>query len=121
MIIAIPLNEPARAGGICQSFGRAPYFLIHDAEHKTDLFLENKAAKSRDGAGVRAAQTIVDHDADVLLTPRCGGNAAFILQAAKVSIYQTKEGSIEANLSAFANGDLSKLEEVEDGQRGHGR
>ncbi len=51
MIIAIPLNEPSLAGGICRSFGRAPYFLIHDSEQKKDLFLANEAAQSRDGAG----------------------------------------------------------------------
>ncbi len=122
MIIAIPLNEPSLAGGICRSFGRAPYFLIHDSEQKKDLFLANEAAQSRDGAGgVRASQTIVDHRADVLLTPRCGGNAAFILQAARVKIYQTEGDSVADNLAAFAKGELAKLEEVGDGQRGHGR
>lgn len=121
MIIAIPLNEPSLEGGICQSFGRAPYFLIHDSEHKTDQFLANEAAQSRDGAGVRAAQTIVDHHVDALLTPRCGGNAAFILQAAKVEIYQTEGDSVKANLSAFEKGELSKIEEVGAGQRGYGK
>lgn len=121
MIIAIPVNESSFEGGICANFGRAPYFLIHDSETGTNQFLENEAVKSRDGAGVRASQAIADAGTQVLLTPRCGGNAAFILQTAKIDIFLTKGDSIKDNLTAFARGELQKLGETDLERRGYGK
>ncbi len=121
MIIAVPVNGETIESGICASFGRAPYFLVHDTDKKSNKFVENKAAASRDGAGVRAAQTIVDQNVEILLTPRCGGNAAMALQAAKIKLYKTKGESIEENLEAFAKGELSLLEEIHAGRHDYGR
>lgn len=121
MIIAIPLNEQSLEAGICQSFGRAPCFLIYDSEHKKNHFLVNEAVESRDGAGVRASQTIVDQRVDVLLTPRCGANAASILKAAQVSIYRTMGDSVQANLDAFRRGELVQIKQAEVGRGGYGR
>ncbi len=61
MKIAIPVVDASMDSSICVSFGRSPYFLIYETESKESLFIENSAAESQGGAGIKAAQIIVDH------------------------------------------------------------
>ena len=66
MKIAIPVDEKTLESNVCVSFGRTPYFLIYDVETKESIFIDNSAAASTGGAGIKAAQIIVDNKADVL-------------------------------------------------------
>ena len=107
MKIAIPLDE--NKTDVCVSFGRAPYFLIKDTETgKTDI-KENPAADAEGGAGIKAAQFVVDEEADVLITVRCGENAAEVFNAAEIAIYKSEGPNAEENIKAFQEEKLAKL------------
>ena len=120
MRIMIPTNDDLNETTICPSFGRAPYFLIYDTESKTKSFLKNQAADSAGGAGIAAAQSIVDSKAEVLLTPHCGENAAKVLQAANIQIIKTSGLSADENVKSYLEGKLSSLEEIHPGYHHHG-
>ncbi len=120
MKIAIPVDEKNLESNVCVSFGRAPYFLVYDVETKESVFIDNSAASSKGGAGIKAAQTIVDNKADVLLTPRCGQNAADVIKSANIKIYKTIAGSVKDNIDAFTANKLSLLDEFHAGFHGHG-
>lgn len=79
MKIAMPVDDKSMETTVSQSFGRTPYFLIYDTESKESIFLDNGAAASQGGAGIKAAQSIVDNKVSALLTPRCGENAAQVI------------------------------------------
>ncbi len=119
MKIAIPVNGKTMKDGVCASFGRAPYFLIHDTDSKENNFVENIAASSQGGAGIKAAQFVVDNKADILLTPRCGENAAEVLNAGEVKLYKTINESIEDNIKAFNDEELEILDDLHAGFHGH--
>lgn len=118
MKIAIPVNEDKET--VCISFGRTPLFLVVDAETGEKKYIDNSAAVSQGGAGIKAAQILVDNDVDVLLTPRCGENAAAVFQAAEVSMYKTAGDSVDENLAAFKAGKLPKLNDIHPGFHNHG-
>lgn len=120
MKIAIPTDDKTIDSTVCPSFGRTPFFLIYDTDSKESFFLDNSAAASQGGAGIKAAQTIVDQKADVLLTPRCGQNAADVINAANIKIYKTTDASIKATIDSFTDGKLSLLEEIHAGFHNHG-
>lgn len=120
MIIAIPVDQKTLESNVYMSFGRAPYFLIYDVETKESTFIDNSAAASTGGAGIKAAQMIVDNKAGALLTPRLGANAAGVLEPAEVKIYKTTAASAKENIEAFAAGKLSLLDETHAGFRGRG-
>ena len=120
MKIAIPVDEKSLESNVCISFGRTPYFLIYDVDTKESVFLDNSAAASTGGAGIKAAQTIVDNKANVLLTPRCGENAAEVLKSADIEIFKTTSASVKDNIDAFIDGKLSLLDEIQAGFHGHG-
>lgn len=115
MKIAIPVNDKSTKGDVCQSFGRTPYYLIHDVETKENIFIENSAANSQGGAGIKAAQTIVDNKVDAIILPRCGQNAAQVLNASDIKLYKTVNDSIEDNIKAYIDEKLVLLEEIHAG------
>ncbi|MDD2234949.1 MAG: NifB/NifX family molybdenum-iron cluster-binding protein [Desulfitobacteriaceae bacterium] len=120
MKIAIPVDEKTLESNVCASFGRAPYFLIYDTEAKESVFIDNSAAASTGGAGIKAAQTIVDNQVNALLTPRCGQNAAEVIKSADIEIFKTTAASVKDNIAAFTDGKLSLLDEIHAGFHGHG-
>ncbi len=118
MKIALPVNEDKST--VCISFGRTPLFLLVDTETGAKEYLDNSAAASQGGAGIKAAQILVDNGVGALLTPRCGENAASVFQAADVSLYKTVGDSVEENLAAFKAGKLAELSEIHSGFHNHG-
>lgn len=119
MIIAIPVEDKTVESLVSGSFGRAPYFMFYDTDAKEATFSVNEAADNQGGAGIKAAQIIVDAGAVVLLAPRCGENASVVLQKAKVEVYQTVPGPARINLQEFENGALKPLSEIHPGFHGH--
>lgn len=120
MKIAIPVDDKTIESSVCISFGRTPYFLIYDTKTKESVFLDNSAAASQGGAGIKAAQTVTDSQVGFLLTPRCGENAAEVIHAANIKIYKTINNSIKDNIVAFEERKLSLLDEIHSGFHGHG-
>lgn len=121
MRIAIPVDEKNIDSSICVSFGRTPYFLIYDTDTKKSEFFDNGAAKSTGGAGIKAAQILVDKKADIIITPRCGENAANVLKSAEIKIFKSNGSSIKDNIDAYVSGNLSLLDNIHPGFHGHGR
>ncbi|WP_088187000.1 NifB/NifX family molybdenum-iron cluster-binding protein [Desulfosporosinus sp. FKA] len=120
MKVAIPVNDKSMEASVSESFGRTPYYLIYDTESKESVFLDNSAIASQGGAGIKAAQIVVDNRVNALITPRCGENAAEIIQAANIKLFKTINDSIKDNLIAFVEGKLALLEEIHAGFHGHG-
>ncbi len=107
MIIAIPVDDDRKK--VCVAFGRAPEFLWFDSETQTIGYVTNPGAEAQGGAGMKAAQCILDLQTDVLITPRCGENAAQVMKEAEVHIYKSQHELAADDLAAFANGELSLL------------
>ncbi|MDF2530478.1 MAG: dinitrogenase iron-molybdenum cofactor biosynthesis protein [Clostridia bacterium] len=120
MKIAMPVDDKSMETSVCQSFGRTPYFLIYDTESRESVFLDNSAAASQGGAGIKAAQAIVDKNVNALLTPRCGENAAEVMKAAGIKIYKTINNSIQDNINTLNEEKLSLLEDIHAGFHNHG-
>ena len=123
MKIALPVEKKSLDAPICPSFGRMPFYVIFDTSDDTHSFLDNAAAISQGGAGIKAAQSLVDRDVKALITFRCGDNAAEVLNAAKIDLFKATEGSVLDNVKAFKEGKLPKLTEIHAGyhHRGGGK
>ena len=116
MKIAIPLDETKT--DVCVSFGRAPYFLFRDAETGTTEIQPNAAAEAPGGAGLKAAQIVVDAGATDLITVRCGENAAEVLHAAEIRIWKSSGPHAEENLTALSEHKLEELTHFHAGYHG---
>lgn len=118
MIIAIPVEDNRTE--ICEAFGRTQEFCIYDTETKEKRFVDNSGNAVQGGAGIKAAQLVLDEKAEVVLVPHLGENAAMALQAAEVKLYQSVGLSLDDNIQNFVDGKLEVLNDIHPGHHGHG-
>jgi predicted Fe-Mo cluster-binding NifX family protein len=120
MKVIVPVESKSLDAPVCPSFGRTPLFVLFDTESGNHEFLDNGAAASQGGAGIKAAQMLVDSGAAALITYRCGENAAEVLNTANVKMYKAQDGSVAENLAKLKDGKLSLLTEIHPGFHNHG-
>jgi len=90
-------------------FGRAAYFVICDTESGGREAVDNGATAAAHGAGIRAAQTIVDKGVKTVITGSVGPNAMEVLTAAGVDILAGDERTVGELLAAYQSGTLAAL------------
>jgi predicted Fe-Mo cluster-binding NifX family protein len=114
MKIAITSTGNSLDNEIDPRFGRAAFFIIYDTETKQVRFLENsQSLNTPAGAGIQAAQKIIDAGAQALLTGHCGPNAFRALDAAGVTIYINVSGLVQDAIQDFNKGKLEKAEKAD--------
>jgi predicted Fe-Mo cluster-binding NifX family protein len=88
-------------------FGRAAYILIVDSEtFDFEVFDNKENVNALKGAGIQAAKTVSEKQAEVLLTGFCGPNAFKALKAAKIGVAGNAEGSVKNAVKAYLEGQL---------------
>ena len=91
-------------------FGRTPFFLIIDRDTGDCEPVDNEAASASGGAGIAAAQMIVDKGAKILITGNVGPNAMKVLRAGDGSIYKGRQAPVRENMEYFQKGLLPEIE-----------
>jgi predicted Fe-Mo cluster-binding NifX family protein len=91
-------------------FGRCPMFVFVDTETMAFEAIPNPAASASGGAGIQAAQFVVEQGAEAVLTGNVGPNAAEVLRAADVPVYLNNERTIKFSVEAFKEGRLAKAQ-----------
>ncbi|MBZ4664068.1 MAG: hypothetical protein JG776_1783 [Caloramator sp.] len=90
-------------------FGRCRYFQIHNLETGEFKVLENAGQKSGGGAGIAAAQQIIDEGVDVVITGSLGPNAFDLINKAGIKAYKCDEISIKEVIEKLKNGELQEI------------
>jgi predicted Fe-Mo cluster-binding NifX family protein len=86
-------------------FGRAKRFIVLDTDTGEQQVVDNtQNLNAVQGAGVQAAQTVVELGVDAVLTGNCGPKAFRVLEAAGIKIYLGVEGEIEAAVAKLKSG-----------------
>jgi len=103
-------------------FGRCPYFLIFDDKDKKWVTVDNQAAAAFRGAGISAAQKVVDLGCKTIVTGNMGPNAFNVMSTSGVKIYLGDLGkSVADNLKMYKEGELSELSAPRGMGMGRGR
>jgi predicted Fe-Mo cluster-binding NifX family protein len=89
------------------AFGRCPTYLFIDTETMQFEAVENPAANAAGGAGIQAAQFVVEHGAQAVVTGNVGPNAFQVLQPAGVPVYLFSGGTVRQAVEAYKAGELS--------------
>jgi len=90
-------------------FGRCPTFVFVDTETMAFEALPNPAMSQGGGAGIQAAQFVINQGAQAVLTGNLGPNAYDVLQAADVPGYRAAEGTVRQAVEAFKLGQLQPM------------
>jgi predicted Fe-Mo cluster-binding NifX family protein len=87
-------------------FGRCQYFIFVNPETMEFEASENEGLMAMGGAGVQAAQLIVQRGATVLITGNLGPNAASALSASGIKVYLVPGGTIKDVIEGYKSGNL---------------
>ena len=104
MRICITTTETDLDAQVDSVFGRARYFLLVDSKTLEVEAVDN--VPSAHGAGVQAAQIMVDKAVASVLTGNVGPNAFQGLTAAGIQIYIGAKGTAREALMAYESGAL---------------
>lgn len=118
MKIVIPTQKNNPDTNVSNVFGRAKYFALVDSKTNKLDFVENIGANSPNGAGIKAAQQVIDFKVGAVILPRIGKNGADLFEAADIKIYQQKGPTLKENIEAFNKAKLSLLGQVHAGFHG---
>lgn len=92
-------------------FGRAPQFLIYDLDQNRFEIIDNSQnLNAAQGAGIQAATTICNHQAQAVITGHCGPKAFKVLNAANIAIYHSQAQTVGEALEQYRAGTLSAAE-----------
>lgn len=90
-------------------FGRCPNYIFVDTETMVFETVPNPAMAQGGGAGIQAAQFVVNRGAKAVLTGNLGPNAFGVLRAAAVPSYLVPEGTVRQAVEAFEAGKLQPM------------
>lgn len=102
------------------SFGRAGFFIVVDSNTLQFDVIDNPAVNAQGGAGIKAAQAVADSGAEVVVTFRCGQNAADVLNAAGIKILQAVSGTVAEIAVKCEGGELVELTDIHPGYHNYG-
>ena len=109
MKIAISAMGSDPDSGVSQVFGRCPWFIIMDTETMEHTSEQNSAVSLGSGAGIQAAQFVVNSGAEAVITGNLGPRAMDILNAAELKGYLSGESSVLDAVTAYKDGKLDCL------------
>ena len=109
MLIAVSCTGSSMDHDLDPRFGRAESFLLVDSETLTSTVLDNQARAASGGAGIAAAQVVIDHQAQAVITGQLGPNAMNVLEDADIELYQGIPGTVRENIEACKLGQLTRI------------
>ena len=106
MKIAISAIGSDLAAKVDPRFGRCQRFIITDPDTMQFEVVENAGASASGGAGISAAQVIIDRGVEAILTGSCGPNAYRVFEAAGVKVFTGATGTIQDAIESYKAGGL---------------
>ena len=110
MKIAISINAPAPDASFEPRFGRAAAFAIVDTNAGEQKAVANPAAQFGGGAGIRAAEFLIRHDVEAVISGAFGPKAYDVLHTSRVRLYQAQSGTVDDLVARLLKGDLDAAE-----------
>jgi len=108
MEIAVSSDGTTLESNVDPRFGRCPYYIIYDTESDEFKSVENKSGQAAGGAGIQAAQTILDMKVESVITGNIGPNAFRVLSAASIKVYSGATGSVKDAVEKFKKGEYQQ-------------
>ena len=120
MRIGIPTSGNDLSGEVEQRFGRCQRFLIVDSGTMDFHVVDNSALAMGGGAGVRAAQQVVDEGVEAVIAGEVGPKAYEVLERAHIKVYARVTGTVKDAID-LVRSDMAKGADGPTGPARHGR
>jgi len=107
MKIAITSQGDTLDSAVDPRFGRAKYFIIFNTITKT-FAVENNSQNlnAAQGAGIQAAQNVIETGVELVITGHCGPKAFKVLNAGNIQIVTDAKDTVQNAITDLQNGKL---------------
>ena len=109
MKIAITAQGETLDSPLDPRFGRCAFFLIFDDSQKSVQVVPNAAVGAAHGAGITAAQKVLEIGVQVVLTGNLGPNAFNVLMQGGVKAYRANPGPVSQAIDQYHNNKLPPI------------
>jgi len=111
MKVAVTAQGESLDAQVDPRFGRGAAFVIVDTDTDDCAYLDNSQnVNAAQGAGVQAAQAVINRGVDALVTGHCGPNAFRTLSQAGVKVYVGAEGTVREAIEKLKAGELKEAD-----------
>lgn len=108
MKIAVTANGADLDAPTSPIFGRSPTYILVDTETMQYEAIANPAVAAGGGAGIQAAQFVIERGAQAVVSGNVGPNAFGVFQAGEIPVYLFKKSStVRQAVEAYHEGQLS--------------
>lgn len=122
MKIGLSSDGNSLSDSFAANFGRCSYFVVYDTTTKEiSTVYSNTAQNAAGGAGIQAAQSLLNNQVETVIAPQMGPNAWDVLQGASIKVYTGIIGSIQENIDAFLGEKLKEMTSAHGTGPGRGR
>lgn len=110
IVVCAQTNSPQAL--IDSRFGRTAFWAVYDDQTKQYEFIANhQNLQAAQGAGIQAAQAVLDADGGILIACNVGPKAMAVLQAGGVQVFQAPSGmNVEQAIAAYQAGQLQQIQ-----------
>lgn len=111
MIVIISSQGPTLESSVERRFGRCEKFIQVDTDSSKWQVFDNPGASQSGGAGVAAAQFVIDQKADVIVSGDFGPNAANAFKSAgiKMRLFAEDTTSVQMAVEHLASNHLAEM------------
>ena len=104
MKIAVTANGADLDAPISPVFGRCPTYIFVDTETMQFEAVQNPAISAPGGAGIQAAQFVIERGARAVVTGNVGPNAFGVFRSANVPVFLLGSGIVRNAVEAYKKG-----------------
>ena len=109
MKVVVTSNGMDLSAEASPSFGRCLAYVFVDTETMEFEAIENPAANAAGGAGIQAAQFVVEQGVQAVLAGNVGPNAYDVLKAANMPVFRHAGGTVRQAVEAYMAGKLQAV------------
>jgi len=109
MKVCVSASSGSLDAEVDSRFGRCPYFVVVDSETMEFKVVANDSSSAAHGAGIQAAQTVVNLGVKVVITGNVGPNAFNVLSATGIKIVIGASGSVKEAVEKYKKGELQEV------------
>lgn len=95
MLVAIATDTNKEDSPVSPVFGRSKFFALYDTSEKDLVFIENPGASQERGAGISAAQTLIDKKVEKVYCGNIGPNAKNAISEDGIKIEIVNDESVK--------------------------
>ena len=107
MMIVVTANGSDLDAPTSSVFGRCQIYILVDTETMQFEAAPNPAVSAGGGAGIQAAQFVIERGAQAVVSGNVGPNAFDVFRASGIPVYLFKGGTVRQAVEAYKEGQLS--------------